>query len=61
LVNYGGPWNGKGWYILWPFWIYCGHLVHFLAIWYIFWSFSNLVAIWYTVSRKIWQPRSVVS
>jgi hypothetical protein len=18
-VNFGGPWNGKGWYILWPF------------------------------------------
>jgi hypothetical protein len=21
-VNFGGPWNGKGWYILWPFGIY---------------------------------------
>jgi hypothetical protein len=18
-VNFGGPWNGKGWYTLWPF------------------------------------------
>jgi hypothetical protein len=21
-VNFGGSWNGKGWYILWPFGIY---------------------------------------
>jgi hypothetical protein len=26
-VNFGGPWNGKGWYILWLFWIYYSHLV----------------------------------
>jgi hypothetical protein len=30
----------KVWYILWPFLIYYGHLVHFMA-------FVNLVAIWY--------------
>jgi hypothetical protein len=41
-VNFGGPWNGKGWYILWPFGIYLfgtfgiyfGHLVLCMAIWY---------------------------
>jgi hypothetical protein len=38
-VNFGGPWNGKGWYILWPFGIYCGHLVHLKPI-------GNLLAIW---------------
>jgi hypothetical protein len=30
-VNLGGPWNEK-WYILWPFGIYYGHLVYFMAI-----------------------------
>jgi hypothetical protein len=56
-VNFVGPWNGKGLYILMPIGIYHGHLVHFE-------SFGNLVEIWYlfprfgihTVSRKIWQP-----
>jgi hypothetical protein len=24
-VNFGGPWNGKGLYSLWPFGIYYGH------------------------------------
>jgi hypothetical protein len=32
-VNFLRPWNGKGWYILWPFGIYYSHLVHFMAIW----------------------------
>jgi hypothetical protein len=31
---------GKGLYIIWPFRIYFGHLVHL-------WPFGNLVAIWY--------------
>jgi hypothetical protein len=33
-----------------------GHLEYIAAIWYILWQFGNLVAIWYVVSRKIWQP-----
>jgi hypothetical protein len=33
-VNFGGPRNGKGWYILWPFGTFL-------------WRFGNLVAIWY--------------
>jgi hypothetical protein len=28
------------WYILWPFAIFCGHLVYFVAIWYILWLFG---------------------
>jgi hypothetical protein len=32
-VNFGGPWNGKCWYILWPFGI-------FTALWYNLWSFG---------------------
>jgi hypothetical protein len=43
-VNFGGPWNGKGWYILWPFGIYHGHLVHF-------WLFVNLMAICHLFPR----------
>jgi hypothetical protein len=31
--NLGKCWNGKGLYILWPFGIYYGRLVHFMAIW----------------------------
>jgi hypothetical protein len=25
LVNFGGPWNGKCWYILWAFGIFYGN------------------------------------
>jgi hypothetical protein len=28
-VDFGGPWNGKRWYILCPFGYYYGHLVYF--------------------------------
>jgi hypothetical protein len=31
------------WYILWPFTIFCGHLVY-------------LSRFWYVVPTKIWQP-----
>jgi hypothetical protein len=31
-VNFGGPWNGKCRYILWPFGIYYGHSVNSMAI-----------------------------
>jgi hypothetical protein len=43
--------------------IFCGHLVYFVAIWYIMWPFGicygYLVSIFlflYFVTRKIWQP-----
>jgi hypothetical protein len=26
-ANFGGPWNGEGWYILWPVGTFYGHLV----------------------------------
>jgi hypothetical protein len=32
-VYFGGPWNGKCWYILCPFEIFYGHLVHVSVIW----------------------------
>jgi hypothetical protein len=31
-VNFGGPYNGKCWYILWSFGIFNGHLVYFMVI-----------------------------
>jgi hypothetical protein len=51
-VYFGGPWNGKCWYVLWPFWNYYGHWVDFVGVWFIFSTF------WYIVSRQIWQPCS---
>jgi hypothetical protein len=43
--------------------ICCGHLEYFAVIWYILWTFGNVVVIWYiTTTRfgigKIWQPWS---
>jgi hypothetical protein len=35
--------------ILPQFGIFCGHLVYFVAIWYILWPFDIFVAIWYIV------------
>jgi hypothetical protein len=40
-VNFGGPWNGKYWYMLWTFGIVCGHLVDFFPFWYV-WTTKNL-------------------
>jgi hypothetical protein len=44
------------------FYIFCDHLVYFVApllyfmvIWYVLWSFNILSPFWYIVS-KIWQP-----
>jgi hypothetical protein len=52
-VNFGVPWNGKGWYMLWPFGIYLGHLVYF-------WSFGSLVANLFIFHRfgKLCQEKS---
>jgi hypothetical protein len=51
------------WNILRSFGIFYGHLEYFTVIWYILWTFGNVVVIWYIfpsfwyiVSRKIWQP-----
>jgi hypothetical protein len=33
LVHFGGPWNRKGCYIIWPFGISNGHLEYQTAIW----------------------------
>jgi hypothetical protein len=39
-VYFGWPWNGKCWYIKWPFGIFCGHLVYLVAFWYIWQPFG---------------------
>jgi hypothetical protein len=46
-VNFGEPWNGKRWHILWSFGIFYGHFGIFyghlyLVIWYIFPRFGIL-------------------
>jgi hypothetical protein len=54
-VNLGGPWNGKGWYILLPLGIpiyrpfgkYYGHLVIYIVV------ICIVSPFWYIVSRKI--------
>jgi hypothetical protein len=46
-VNLGiflGIWKGK--YIGICMYLFYGHLVYFLAIWYISWPFGNFVIIW---------------
>jgi hypothetical protein len=41
-VNFGGPWNGKYWQILWSFGIFYGHLANVVIVWYIFSHFGSL-------------------
>jgi hypothetical protein len=43
--------------------LFYGHMVYFIAIWYIFWPFAILYGylvyispFWYVVPQKIWQP-----
>jgi hypothetical protein len=51
-VYFGGPWNGKCWYILWPFGIIYDHLVNYMAVWYCMWSFGILFPFWYAWTMK---------
>jgi hypothetical protein len=47
-VDFGGSCNGSCLYIIWPFgllwqfYIFCGHLVHYIVLWYIFPRFGVL-------------------
>jgi hypothetical protein len=38
--------------------VFDGHLVHYMTIWYILWPFGIFFPFWYVVPRKIWQPCS---
>jgi hypothetical protein len=31
--------------------IFCGHLEYFTVLWYILWTFGNVVVIWYIFPR----------
>jgi hypothetical protein len=42
-VNFGRPWNGKGWLYYFAIWN--------TSIWHNLWPFGNLVANWYISSR----------
>jgi hypothetical protein len=45
-----------GMYIVLTFGQFHGHLVHFMVLWYILWSFGIFSPFWCIVPRKIWQP-----
>jgi hypothetical protein len=51
-VNFGGPWVGKCWYILWPFGIFYGYLGYFMTIWYIFCSFGTFCPVLVLCTNK---------
>jgi hypothetical protein len=53
-VYFGGTRNVKCCYILWPFGMFCGHLVQFKAG--SLWSFCIFFPFWYVCTMKIWQP-----
>jgi hypothetical protein len=56
-VNFGGSCNGWFWSVSWPFYIFGGHLVHFIVIfWYILWLFGIFFPFWNAEPRPIWQP-----
>jgi hypothetical protein len=52
-IYFGGPWNGKCWYI-WCW--YVGYLEYFITIWYFCGHYIHFSPFWYIVTRKIWQP-----
>jgi hypothetical protein len=56
LVYFENTLNGKILTLLWPIGILCGHLLYFMATWYILLSSPILSPFWYIVSRTIWQP-----
>jgi hypothetical protein len=51
-INFGGPCNGRCYYIL----LVYGLLIHFMTIWYVLWQIGVFSPCWYIVPRKIWQP-----
>jgi hypothetical protein len=58
LGNFLGPCNGRCMYLginYDPFGLIYGHLVYFMVIWCILWSFGIFFSFWYDVPRKIWQ------
>jgi hypothetical protein len=42
--------------MLWTFGMFYGHLVYFMDIWYICWSFGIIFPFWYVVTRKSGNP-----
>jgi hypothetical protein len=51
-VKFGGRWNGKFYYIVWPFGIFFGHLVYFMAVWYSLRSLGIFFLFWYVWTKK---------
>jgi hypothetical protein len=42
-VNFGVPWIGRCWYMLWPSVIFYGRLGYSITIWYILWSLYRYI------------------
>jgi hypothetical protein len=51
-VNFGGPWVGKCWYILWPFGIFYGYLGYVITICYILCSFGTFCPVLVLCTNK---------
>jgi hypothetical protein len=56
LVNFGGSFSGRCWYVLRPFGLFYVRLVYFMALRYIFGHLVYFPPFWYVVPRQIWQP-----
>jgi hypothetical protein len=52
LVNFGGPWNGKCYNIVWPLGTFYGHLVQFMSFGYGLWSFGIFFTFWDVWTKK---------
>jgi hypothetical protein len=44
------------WSILWPFGLFYGRGVYFVAVGYILWLLCTFFPFWYVVLIEIWQP-----
>jgi hypothetical protein len=66
-VNFGVSYNGRCWYILGTFGIFCGNLVNSVPIWYIFPRFGMLRQVksghegLHCCRKKIWETAALVS
>jgi hypothetical protein len=51
-VNFGGLRNARFLYVFWPFGLFYGNLVYFVAIWYIFWLFGLFFPVMVSCTKK---------
>jgi hypothetical protein len=52
-VNCRWSCNGRCWYVLWPFGLFYGHLVHFWLFWYILYGhLATFSPVWYVFTKE---------